>query len=346
MVFDAGTGAELTRVEHGVWLRPRLQSYSACYSPDGQRVAGAVVDDGSDQILIRVYDLSTQKELARIAAYPGLNGAPWFSPDGGTIAAVSFTPERFVGLWDVNTGELRRRLPLDSHNLVFARWSPIGDILAIGVNDQYVRLQDFASGEEIRRLEHWPPERARVECAAFSPDGTLLVSSSDKDTVIWEVATGKVVQRIDSISSAISIAFSHDGSRVATGGSGVRVWDVVDGYVVFEDRNGPSRIGGFSPFGELVGADSRYAFIIYDDVGNGPRRIRHEEGPVRTAVFSPDGQQVLTASATGIRVWETAPWRGIDPARFAAGLAVKQLSPNDRARAGLPVEPSGPDPFG
>ena len=340
IVWDAETGAELIRVEHGAWICPRLWCQSASYSPDGLRIAGAVGDEEGENVSIRVFDAITHRQQTRIAARPAWLNGPSFSPDGHSIAGSSTDKEPFVGVWDANTGELQRRISLDTGlhlGLHLAIFSPRGQTLAIGLGGPYLGLHDTKSGDELRRLEHRQSNES-IECAAFSPDGTLVITSCGDDTLVWDVESGKVVERIDNIKLPRSLAFSPDGSRVASGGLGVRVWDATDGYVVFEDRDS-TWIGGFSPSGELVGLGTRQQARIWDDAGNVIRRMWHDK-VVKTAVFSPDGRDVLTASSTGIRVWEAAPWRRIDPFQFCPSLPVMPLSPQDRQRAGLSIEPS------
>jgi dipeptidyl aminopeptidase/acylaminoacyl peptidase len=86
---------------------------------------------------------------------------------------------------------------------------------------------DAATGKPLTSpLEH----QNRVRSAAFSPDGTRVVTASrDKTARVWDAATGKPVTgplaHQDEVGSA---AFSPDGTRVVTasGDQTARVWDV------------------------------------------------------------------------------------------------------------------------
>jgi WD40 repeat protein len=109
---------------------------------------------------------------------------------------------------------------------------------------------------------------------AFSPDGMIVLTGSDKMARLWEAATGKEfglpLQHQAGIESA---AFSPDGKTVITGSDDktARLWEVATGKQI-----GPT--------------------------------LQHQ-GPVNSVALSPDGKTVLTGSADN----RARLWRGGDP---------------------------------
>src|SRR2546425_12715446 len=86
----------------------------------------------------------------------------------------------------------------------------------------------------------------RINAAAFSPNGRLIVSGGDDPVaIVWEASTGKVLRRLVGHTSPVTaVAFSSDGRFILTGSghceycdreereksdNTVRLWDAATG---------------------------------------------------------------------------------------------------------------------
>jgi sugar lactone lactonase YvrE len=155
----------------------------------------------------------------------------------------------------------------------------------------------------------------QVNSAAFSPDGTRVVTASDDRTArIWEARTGRELSALRGQGLFVhSAAFSRDGRYVLTAGSGgARVWEADTGTPVQELRSTLAQSAAFSP-------DERYIVTAGSDetarlwevgTGNLVREFRGHTGSVRSAAFSPDGKYLVTAGWDGTaRLWDAGDGR-------------------------------------
>ena len=94
---------------------------------------------------------------------------------------------------------------------------------------QYAKkFSPSATGKPVSSaLEH----QAEVWSAAFSPDGTRVVTASGDNTArVWDAATGKPVScALEHQAEVEGAAFSPDGTRVVTasGDNTAQLWDVI-----------------------------------------------------------------------------------------------------------------------
>src|SRR5438093_3572365 len=141
------------------------------------------------------------------------------SPDGSLVATAA--GEGGVRLYDARSGEMLRVIgEVGDRCVVF---SPDGRTLtAAGFHmDKLVGLYDVQSGKRLRAFSGQTEWEA--DATAISPDGKLLASkATDKQILVWEIATGKLTLRLKDQPFRVSaLAFSPD-SRLLAGGGGDR----------------------------------------------------------------------------------------------------------------------------
>lgn len=157
-----------------------------------------------------------------------------------------------------------------------------------------------------------------VTSAAFSPDGTSIAGgSTDSLVLIWDVATGSVLQRLVGHTDSVEwVAFDPAGSRLVTASSDgtAHVWDVATGEVLAvlqhdltSEYHGVN-MATFNDDGTLiVTASDDTTARIWDAATGAELHVLSHDSFVFSAVFSPDNSAIATASLDDTaKVWSTA----------------------------------------
>ncbi len=206
-VWDFATGKEEGSF-HAVREKERKQSqpvWQSSVSPDGKLLAvGYVLRRGgegglerlgsSENYPVRVWDLTTGKELHEFAnRFRYLQGLA-FSPDGQWVVGARGTnefpmPKPETVVWSARTGKDVVTIPTFAVSAVF---SPDGRHLATGSVDGIVQLWETASWSV--RSEH-KGQATRINALSFAPTGSRLYSGGlDTSVLAWDtripVATG------------------------------------------------------------------------------------------------------------------------------------------------------------
>ncbi|TBD26769.1 hypothetical protein ELH20_03780 [Rhizobium ruizarguesonis] len=313
-LWDVATGKEIMRFQGHM-----DNVASVTFSPDGARLA-----TGSGDTTARIWDLASGKEVAR---FEGTKDAPTgvfdavdphqitsvaFSRDGTLLAAGSY--DGVARLWDARGTEIFR---FQGDSVAF---SPDGRRLAT-VWDKTARILDLASG---RNVVAFVGHNEPVKSVAFSPNGTRLATASEDGLArLWDVATGKEVARFESPEGfhVLSVAFSSDGKRLATGDNKARLWDVATGteIVTFVGHNEPITSVAISQDGTRLATGSYDKTARLWDVATGKEIMRFQGhgDTVWSVALSTDGTRLATGSGDSTaRLWDIAT--GKEVARFAS----------------------------
>jgi WD40 repeat protein len=158
-----------------------------------------------------------------------------------------------------------------------------------------------------------------VHGVAFSPDGQLLVSASNDESVrLWSVQSGEQKQLFSGHEGAVlAVAWSPDGRLVASGGGAsdksICVWSVDTGKIAV----GPLRAHGNSIVGLAFNGDASVLVsgsmdktIKMWSLKGSPivlRTLVGHAGAVNSIAYSPDYKLLVSASADRtVRVWDSS----------------------------------------
>jgi WD40 repeat protein/DNA-binding SARP family transcriptional activator len=305
-ISASGNQEILTRAGHWDWTRRIV------YSPDGTRLA-TTGGDGHAVIL----DAETGETLLTFSHPSGAVREAVFSPDGTRLATAG--EDNTARVWDALNGlEL---LTLTGHaeappvgNMVAGipgvAFSPDGKLLASAGADGQAILWDAETGERVLALQVHP-HGIGVTRVAWSPDGTRLAAASDwspeGDPLIsvWDPASGQQLYTLTGLPNrAWALAFSPDGSRLATGfGAGfVKVYDAATGEesLSLPHHGGRILVVAFSPDGTLLATGGQDPPQLWDlATGQVLGTFPGNTAMVNGLAFSPDGTRLASSSLDG-----------------------------------------------
>src|SRR5262245_28680175 len=156
---------------------------------------------------------------------------------------------------------------------------------------------------------HLRDHQGNIFALAFSPDGTRLVSASDDKTIVSELPSGQTLHVFEGAGQGWAVAYSPDGGTIVTGDSRgvVKLWDAG-----FRERQLPAAINhrqgiislAFSQDGRQLVSASRDKMVGVWDVASGQligTLSGNQDVVIGVAIGA--NQQLATASADGIRLW-------------------------------------------
>jgi eukaryotic-like serine/threonine-protein kinase len=155
--------------------------------------------------------------------------------------------------------------------------------------------------------------RDSVHSAAYSPDGTRIVTASmDKTVRIWDARTGAQLAVLSGHSDGVnSVAYSPDGKHIlkASTDKTARIWDARTGtaLIVLSGHGASIKSAEYSRDGtHIVTASFDKTARIWDARTGAQLAVLSGHGDaVNSAAYSPDGAHILTASDDNTaRIWD------------------------------------------
>ncbi len=154
-----------------------------------------------------------------------------------------------------------------------------------------------------------------VSAAAFSPDGSRIISGSDDKTLkLWDAASGNCLMTLSGHSHwVMAAAFSPDGSRIISGSldNTLKLWDAASGncLMTLSGHANGVRAAAFSPDGSCIisGSDDKTLKLWDAASGNCLMTLSGHSHWVMAAAFSPDGSRIISGSLDNtLKLWDAA----------------------------------------
>ncbi len=298
--------------------------------PDSRVVT--IGDDG----VIRVVEAPSGRSIAQLVGHVGPIGSIDVSNNGKLFATSG--EDGTVRVWDAASGQqtsiVIRDVPMNS-----VRFMPDGAELMSAGADNVVRFWDAASGRQLRQIA---APGGKLQSAIPSPDGSQVVTMSEKIAQVWDTRSGKMLKslEVNDREDIARVIYTADGSAIVTVGEfkNVTIWNARTfsqiKTITLDEFIGPVVS---SPDGRLIGIGSKYDHIatsIVDAQSGAILRVLDYPKTVSGMMFLPDSSRVVTGSDDStIRIWDFRSGKELASKKLDGTVRIIKILPDGKTIA-------------
>jgi WD40 repeat protein/serine/threonine protein kinase len=317
-IWDVAAGTESKRE-----MTPTGRIGALAVSPGGDWLVS-----GTPGTALRIWNVQTREPIATLEGHKAEVSALAISPEGDLIASgddrgrVRLWRQNGAGVW-----EFSRELTGHSQSITGVRFSPDGRRLVTASGDRTCGQWDVASGQEIRSLVLKHPKW--VSSLDLSADGTMAATTCDDGKArLWRLADAKEILSVTSPDAPFnSVGLSPDSRRAVLVSSSdtirkVRLWDmrgqVVAGQAAAPQVNAAMKTASDA---QTAPADPSLQLLLdFEKLG----------GLIWSAMFSPDGSQLVTIGGNDVQLWNLDTLRPVVRLSPHGTVASSDLSRDSR----------------
>jgi WD40 repeat protein len=286
------------------------------FSPDGNSLASAGGGGGG----VNIWDVRSRQGIGGFGGVAGQTRPVTslaFSPDGYTLAFGSLDKMvRILGPYD----GLLTSQPMAGQGIVTSLAFRSDGLLASASQEGVIALWDLGRSVRLANPLDFAGASEYVASVAFSPDDTVLASSTFEGIILWDVKSGAQVDEPliageDPFNLFVnSVVFSPDGQTLASGGDhgSIVLWDVARHQRAgkpLSARGGAVNSVAFSPDGQILASGGDDGSIVLWDVARHQRAgepLPPTGDTVDAVAFSPDGRTLASAAGKAVALWDVS----------------------------------------